>query len=435
MRGHGRVLTLRYVGALLTVAALLVAGQLLIQRALDLQEADSHVVNTAGRQRMLSQRLCVLLLALDRAGDTTQSGGATQGGDATQRSELARVADEWQSSQESLARGRPETGIKGGNSPEIAALYAQIDGDHRAMLAAARAAIAGGPGGSGAARIALDHQEAFLAGMDRIVDEYEREARTRVVRLRWIEISLLGLALAVLLLEGAFVFRPAVRHLGEYLAQRDLALQQVVTVSDREQQRLAQDLHDGLGQHLVGVAFLVKSLGRDAPEAQREKIAEIGRLIGEAVEQSRSLARDLYSQTLGAEGLAAALRELAAHTERVYGVSCRLALAADHGALREAVRGHLHRIAREAVLNAAKHARAKSIEIELAQGASHLTLSVRDDGVGIGARTGGGMGLHLMEYRAKMIGASLRVMAGEPRGTTVTCTIPLAEPPSREATA
>ena len=432
-----RVLTVRYVGGLLVVAGLLVAGQVVVHQLLLRQEGDARVINLAGRQRMLGQRLCMLVLAL----------GADTGERARQtRAELARTADAWEHSQAALAAGSPETGLRGSNADAIRSLFAQIAPDHRAMLDAARAAIARG-GGAVAdgidpryAAVVRDHEAVFLAGMDRIVAEYERAARARVVGLSRVELVLLVLALLVLALDGAFVFRPAVSDLGRRLAEREQvqraldaseadrqAIQrQLIQVSDHEQVRLAQDLHDGLGQHLIGVSFLLQPLRAElAGGASEARLVEIERLIGEAIDQTRDLVRSLHSRTLEAAGLAPALRELATHIARVFGVECRID---DRAGVEpsQASRVHLYRIAREAVLNAAKHAGARTIEIELSRGAGALTLAVRDDGIGIGEPPSDGMGLHLMAHRARMLGATLHVAAGWLSGTTVVCRVPLA---------
>jgi signal transduction histidine kinase len=86
---------------------------------------------------------------------------------------------------------------------------------------------------------------------------------------------------------------------------------------------------------------------------------------------------------------------------------------------------HLYRIAQEAVNNAIKHGRANHIRILLTGASSSITLNVADDGVGIGDRraAGPGMGLRIMEYRAGLIGATLKIAAGEAGGTSVSCTI------------
>jgi signal transduction histidine kinase len=376
-----RPLTFRYVGALLAIAGLLLAGQLVVQSALDRQEGDARVVNLAGRQRMLGQRLCMLLLAHGPA------------------AELARVADEWQASERALQDR--------GNSQAIAALFARIGGDHQAMLDAAR---------TGDAATALAHQDAFLSGMDRIVAEYEREARARVVSLRYVELVLFALAIGVLAMEGAFVFRPAVRALGRYVAQRDRAQQELVMVSDREQQRIAHDLHDGLCQELVGISYLVKLL----PAGEQRE--EIIRLLSGAIDQTRGLARGLHSATLEAEGLAAALRELAGQTERLYAVKCNVRAPSGDEPPAD-VRAQLYRIAREAVVNAAKHAKATAIEVELGRRDHTLVLAVRDDGIGIAGGATTGLGLHMMRSRAKILGATLDVAAGASGGTIVSCSV------------
>jgi signal transduction histidine kinase len=420
---RARVLTVRYVGALLVVAGLLIAGQTVIHQLLARQEGDARVINLAGRQRMLGQRLCTLLLARDLDAALAAPG------------ELARTADDWERNQAALRAGRPETGLLAGNSLVVRGLFAQIDADHRAMLAAARAALvaSGDEAAADHARAACTHQEVFLAGMDRIVAEYEREARQRVVGLRRLEFVLLGLALLVLALEGLFVFRPAVRGLRLHLAERDLTQRQLLQVADREQVRLAQDLHDGIGQQLIGASFLLRTLRRqldDGPAAAR--LDEVGKLITDAVDHTRDVVRSLHSPALEAAGLAAALGELAVHIERVFGVECRLH---DRAGFEPpaASRAHLHRIAREAVVNAAKHAHATLIEIELACDAGELTLVVRDDGVGIDPRPRTGLGLQLMAHRARLLGGSLEVAAGPSRGTVVTCRVALRELATAEA--
>ncbi len=393
----GRHLTRRYVGALLVVAGLLVAGQYIVQLALDRQEGDARVVNMAGRQRMLSQRLCMWLLALDVDGANHVSANLA---------EIDRVARDWELGHDTLQQAS--------NTPEVRALFHQLDADQQAMLAAARDAIAAnGRGAREFADAARSHQDAFLATMDEIVATYEREARERVLWLRHTELGLLACLLIVLAVEGWFVFRPAVRGLDLYLVERDQAQQALLEAGDREERELAQDLHDGLSQHLVGVSYLVRSLPQDP------RIAEVGTLIAEAIEQTRGLARRLYSYTLEVDGLVPALRELATQTERVFGIACTV--IAPHGDIEilMPVRGHLYRIAREAVHNAAKHAQARSITLTV----EPTTIVVSDDGIGIAPHSNAGMGLRLMESRAKMTGAVLRV-EGTPKGTIVTCSVP-----------
>src|SRR5262245_5891700 len=128
---RARVLKVRYVGALLVVAGLLVAGQTVIHQVLARQDGDARVINLAGRQRMLGQRLCTLLLELGAAG-----------ADAGElRGELSRTADEWERSHAALRAGRASAKLVAGNSAPVQALFAQIEPDRRAMQGAARAAL------------------------------------------------------------------------------------------------------------------------------------------------------------------------------------------------------------------------------------------------------------------------------------------------------
>jgi signal transduction histidine kinase len=424
-----RVLAFRYVGALLMVAGLLVAGQTVIHQLLARQDGDARVINMAGRQRMLGQRLCTLLLTLDADPATALDS----------RGELMRTADAWETNQAALRAGRPELGLRISTSEIVRSQFARIDADHRIMLAAAHAALAqrAGDVDPQLARTACAHQDSFLVGMDSIVGEYEHEARQRIAGLRRLELALLGLALLVLALEGVFVLWPLLRELRLHLTERVLiqgALdaseidrarleRELLEVSDREQLRLAQDLHDGLGQQLIGAALLLRTQRRLPGGGDPAQLDEIERLLREAIGQTRDLVRSLHSPTLETAGLAAALGELAERTQRLFGVPCRVCDRAD---VEPPVddRVHLHRIACEAVVNAAKHASATVIEIHLARDGGELVLAVRDDGIGIAAPVPGA-GLHLMACRAKLVGASLRIAAGAERGTVVTCRLPL----------
>jgi signal transduction histidine kinase len=377
---EARALSLRYVGSLLVVGALLVVAQLVIQRALDRAQGDAGLVNVAGRQRMLSQRLC-MWLAVDR------------------RDEARPVALEWTVTQRVLRDHD--------NPPPVDALFDQIDADQRAMLRDVSV---------GDVTDAFAHQDRFLDGMNRIVALYEADASGRMRALRWLELALLALVLAVLVLAAVLVVRPAVRGLGAYSAGRERAAQALADAAEHERKQIAQDLHDGLGAHLVGVALVAHSL---PPSAARD---DLDRLLREAIDHTREIARGLHSPTLELEGLGSALRELARRTEQVAKLTCRVELSGVVEPPR-AVAVHLHRIAGEAVLNAVKHAHATSIDITL-RGESHIELEIRDDGRGIAERGAGGLGLELMANRAEALGATFAIEPGNP-GTVVRCALDL----------
>jgi PAS domain S-box-containing protein len=203
----------------------------------------------------------------------------------------------------------------------------------------------------------------------------------------------------------------------------------ILEVSAREQRRIGQDLHDGLGQHLTGIAFLSKVLEEKLSEESEQESADaakIVRLVNDAIRKTKELARGLLPVVSDAEGLMAALRQCAEETEDLFRVSCRFECDAPVLINDVNVATHLYHIAREAMNNALKHGRAKELRIRLAASAGEGTLSIRDDGVGmpkVPERTG--MGLNIMNYRARMVGGSLEVRRNAERGVTVFCFFPL----------
>src|SRR6185312_9241865 len=182
------------------------------------------------------------------------------------------------------------------------------------------------------------------------------------------------------------------------------------------QRRIGSDLHDGLGQELTGLSLMLRgvetAVERDAPQFTQQ-VMRIREVLTQAIESTRALARGLAPVNLERGGLAAALEHLARQCQTVYGLRCNYQVNLKPGvAIDEASATHLYRIAQEAVANAAKHARAKEIVIGLSSSSQAVTLEVRDDGRGIPAAVQAepsGMGLKLMEYRARMIGGEVSI--------------------------
>jgi signal transduction histidine kinase len=214
---------------------------------------------------------------------------------------------------------------------------------------------------------------------------------------------------------------------------------QVAEISDREQRRIGQDLHDSLCQHLVSIGFAAELL-RDtlarhnlAEAAHAEVIAD---MINEGISQARHLARGLYPVRLELDGLASALEELA-ETVQVRGqVACHFSVEEQVLIYDEVAGGNLYRIAQEAINNAVKHARCRHISIGLGAVDDEVILTIKDDGVGFasGAQSNSGMGLHIMNYRAKMIGASLDIRRGAGGGTIVLCSFHNRRLPGKDPT-
>jgi PAS domain S-box-containing protein len=203
----------------------------------------------------------------------------------------------------------------------------------------------------------------------------------------------------------------------------------ILEISNSEQRRIGQDLHDGLGQHLTGIAFMSKTLERklaDKSLAEASDAAKIVKLVNEAIHTTRELARGLLPVFSDSLGLMSALQRWAGEVEDLFQVACRF--ECDDPVLidNDAATNHLYRIAQEAVHNAIKHGGASQITIGLSGGNGRGILSIQDNGSGIpeGAANQKGMGLHIMRYRAGIIGGVLEVSRYGERGTLVTCMFP-----------
>ncbi|MFQ5989544.1 MAG: PAS domain S-box protein, partial [Candidatus Methylomirabilales bacterium] len=212
------------------------------------------------------------------------------------------------------------------------------------------------------------------------------------------------------------------------ITERKRLEKEILEVSAREQRRIGQDLHDGLGQHLTGIAFLSKVLEQKLAAkslGEAAEAAEIAALVNDAVTQTRDLARGLCPVQLEANGLVAALQELSSKTESLFNVSCRF--QCDHPVLihDNAVATNLYFIAQEGVSNAIKHGRARHIVIGLTVSKDRITLMVKDDGIGFPevVEEHTGMGLHIMNYRARMIDGTLTFQRDPEGVTTVICSL------------
>jgi signal transduction histidine kinase len=204
---------------------------------------------------------------------------------------------------------------------------------------------------------------------------------------------------------------------------------EVLHISEREQRRIAQDLHDGLGQLLVGTLHLVNHLRQDlaaksSPEARR--LSRIMEVINEAIWQTRGLAKGLHPVESEPNGLMSALDSLAIRTQKLVRIPCQFICPRSVLVANNEVATHLFRIAQESVNNAVKHGQPRQIQIRLAAVRGRTSLAVTDDGTGMlaSARKPTGMGLRIMHYRARMIGGSLLVQTGMAGGTTIVCTVP-----------
>jgi len=210
---------------------------------------------------------------------------------------------------------------------------------------------------------------------------------------------------------------------------------EILAVSDREQQRLGQELHDGLCQHLTAVAFMARSVAMRLEQHRvidAKDIEKIAQLVNDAAIDTRELSRALHRLDVDSAGLIRALQDLV--DREIWRTPCRLEVKPSFHLGDDVAATHLYRIAREAVINANKHARAREIVVKLERTPSGPVLRIKDDGVGFEpeVRSNQGLGHHIMNYRAQSIGGRLKIDSTKGGGTCVSCYFPDGAPQPRK---
>jgi signal transduction histidine kinase len=458
-----RRLTRFYLLALTAVALLTLAGQVLVQRTLRDLLDDAHVVNVAGRQRMLSQQLTktALLLAQAPAGYPVDSA----------RRALPGVLREWAQTHEALRRGYLPGKTRVKNSPQLDSLFGRV----QPLVVRIRRNVRQAGTDRAALETLLRDEAAFLPLMDAIVGQYDRESRARVAAVQQTEWVLAATTFLVLLLEGLFIFRPVVRYTrtvvrrlmrseltlrdtNEELVATNQTLQgaqeallrtsqekyQLQTAEARirsgallegqeeERRRLARELHDGIGQMLTGLKLYTEKLG-EVPfqtDKQRRHYDELRRLLHETIEATRTVSFNLMPAVLVDFGLPAALRLLAEQTAKGSGIAVAFSGPKEEYRWVPSLEIGLYRITQEALNNAVKHARAGRIAVSLSQQRGRVQLRVEDDGVGFEFRRGTtgqppGNGLSNLRTRAELLGGTFRISSAPGAGTKILVTFPV----------
>jgi PAS domain S-box-containing protein len=208
--------------------------------------------------------------------------------------------------------------------------------------------------------------------------------------------------------------------------------QEVVKASEEERQRIANDLHDDLGSQLTGLKLHIESFchhlaaKRELPEEGCETILN---LVREAIGRTREIARGLRPVGNDPEDLMGSFRGMAERTELASGMACRFECATPVLIADPHVANHLYRIAQEAVNNAVKHSGGTRITISMEDSGPAIELRVMHDGSGFKRSPGqGGLGLHIMNYRAEAMKGALHIGPVETGGTCIRCVVPKAAP-------
>ena len=208
---------------------------------------------------------------------------------------------------------------------------------------------------------------------------------------------------------------------------RDLE-REIARISEHEQRRIGQDLHDGVCQMLAAIQCALSSVRDDLNAKKLPEAAATDEVVGMlkgAIKETRDLARNLFPIQMAEAGLPAMLDEMAARSKRSYQIQASFETQGDVRTNDPEVAMHLYRIAQEALNNAVKHGGAKKVVVALRVEDHMLKLTISDDGTGLPVpkTSDRGMGLKTMRYRALQIGAQLDIKNNATQGVTVTCSV------------
>ena len=214
------------------------------------------------------------------------------------------------------------------------------------------------------------------------------------------------------------------------MSERGRLEREIIDLSERQQRRFGQELHDVVCQELTGVAIASHMLVKKLLAAKHEETThaqELAYMADHALETTRSVARGFFTAGFDGAGLAEALREAARRVESQSRMTCVVRWQDDLIITNEDIVINLFRIAQEAIHNAVKHAGASRIAVSLQSEDKMLQLVIEDDGKGMppAKERGKGLGLSIMAYRAGLIGAEFKTEHPAHGGTRVVCLVPM----------
>jgi signal transduction histidine kinase len=462
-------LTRLYVMALTAVAALSMIGQILIQVFLNSLLDDSHVVNIAGRQRMLSQRLSKTAILLCRP-DIFQA-------DAEHYSrDINDIISLWEYSHEGLKNKNIVTdGQKYivRNSEKTDSIFHKIDPIFKVILTNAKSISKSIeiPQNNQKENLQvflnqiLTNERMYLKMMNQIVSQYDSESRKRVKTTKNIELLLFVLLFGILILEGIFIFKPiannirlAIKQLTDseanlrqtndklvetqealvqateekyklQLAEEKVRAASLMEGQESERKRLAADLHDGIGQMLTGLRLhseKVKSF-HFSSQKQAKSFEELQNLIQETIETTRTVSFNLAPSVLSDFGVIPAIRILSEQVAKMSGITIDFQ-EIKLPRLPESVETCLYRITQEAIHNAVKYSESSLITIQLFNNQGFVDLVIADNGKGFNLpairKTLGGSGLKNMQARAELLNGTFKIQSKVGKGTMIKVGIP-----------
>jgi two-component system sensor histidine kinase UhpB len=215
--------------------------------------------------------------------------------------------------------------------------------------------------------------------------------------------------------------------LGRLAAERRESTGRVLAAQEAERLRIAQELHDQVGQELTAILLGLSRISSHAPEDLRGEVQSIQDAVRNNLEDVRRIAVELRPEALDDLGLVSALAVLTERFAQQAGFEVSLRIAPELPSLPVETELVVYRVAQEALTNVARHSGAQRADLVLEEVGDRLVLRVGDDGRGLRAEDAPGTGMRGMRERATLIGAELQVTNRAPgrRGCEVRLEVPL----------
>lgn len=393
--------------ALALIASLAIVSQYFIQKSLSRSLNDAHVINVAGKQRMLSQQLvkhAMLYTAFEKA---------------SSRDTAFFFLKEWRVSHKQLKAGITGVGrsdVPSVNSPIIDSMFFDIEPIYQSL--AHHFDLVFSEEKTDTRRVVtqiLADEQAYVKKMDIIVNQYDEESTDKILWFKFLERILLLLTLIVIVAEGFFIFIPLTRYIQKVVldlskSKRELEVNnkslnkltnqtvnlerkqvQVRSVAliegqEEERRRLSRELHDGVGQMLAGISLSVNALKRQISQGNAEKskktVEDVSEQLRATIEETRNVSFNLMPPILNDYGLVPAMKMLIQQFGSRIGLNIEFVYSNSNLRIEKTIEVGIYRIAQEALTNIHKHSTAKNVKINIEYATDNIVFEISDDGKG-----------------------------------------------------